>query len=126
MADRTPAGKKQKGKQAIRAAVKTAATYVGLSVEQIRTQLQAGKSLAEIATAQGKSVDGLKAAIVTDAKAAIAKLVSSGKITAERGSAVPGSDPEEHRQDRQRQTAGEGVVRGGRRAARSTRRPQPF
>ncbi len=80
-----PAGKKQKGKQAIRAAVKTAATYVGLSVEQIRTQLQAGKSLAEIATAQGKSVDGLKAAIVTDAKAAIAKLVSSGKITAERG-----------------------------------------
>ena len=81
---RPPAGK-QKGKQAIRAAVKTAATYVGLSVEQIRTQLQAGKSLAEIATAQGKSVDGLKAAIVTDAKAAIAKLVSSGKITAERG-----------------------------------------
>ena len=80
-----PAGTKQKGKHAIRAAVKTAATYVGVTVEQIRTQLQAGKSLAEIATAQGKSVDGLKAVIVTDAKAAIATLVSSGKITAERG-----------------------------------------
>lgn len=79
-----PAAKK-KAKAAIRGAVKAAATYLGLTTEQIRTQLQSGKSLAEIATAQGNSVDGLKAAIVADAKATIDKLVSSGKIPAERG-----------------------------------------
>ena len=62
-----------------------AATYLGLTTEQIRTQLQSGKSLAEIAAAQGKSVEGLEAAIVADAKATIDKLVSSGKIPAERG-----------------------------------------
>jgi hypothetical protein len=82
-----PNGKKHgaKKKAAIRGAVKAAATYLGLTTEQIRTQLKSGKSLAEIATAQGKSVDGLKAAIVADAKATIAKLVSSGKLSAERG-----------------------------------------
>ena len=78
-------GAKKKAKAAIRGAVKAAATYLGLTTEQIRTQLQSGKSLAEIATAQGKSVDGLKAAIVADAKATIDKLVSSGKISPERG-----------------------------------------
>ena len=31
--------------------------YLGLSADQLRTQLQAGKSLADIATAQGKSVE---------------------------------------------------------------------
>ena len=78
-------GAKKKPKAAIRGAVKAAATYLGLTTEQIRTQLQSGKSLADIATAQGKSVDGLKAAIVADAKTTIDKLVSSGKISAERG-----------------------------------------
>ena len=78
-----PGAKKRKA--AIRGAVKAAATYLGLTTEQIRTQLQSGKSLAEIATAQGKSVDGLKAAIVADAKATIDKLVFSGKISPERG-----------------------------------------
>ena len=78
-------GAKKKARAAIRGAVKAAATYLGLTTEQIRTQLQSGKSLAEISTAQGKSVDGLKAAIVADAKATIDKLVSSGKISPERG-----------------------------------------
>ena len=84
-ADGKKPGAKKKGKAAIRGAVKAAATYLGLTTEQIRTQLQSGKSLAEIAAAQGKSVDDLKAAIVADAKATIDKLVSSGKIPAERG-----------------------------------------
>jgi hypothetical protein len=37
-----------------------AARYLGLSPQALRSQLEAGKSLAEIAAAQGKSVDGLK------------------------------------------------------------------
>ena len=78
-------GKAGKGEAAARAAVKSAATYLGLSIAELRTQLQAGKSLAQVATARGTSVEGLKAAIVADAKAVIDKLVASGKISAERG-----------------------------------------
>ena len=42
-----------------------AATYLGLTQAQLQTQLQAGKSLADIATAtSGKTVAGLEDAIV--------------------------------------------------------------
>jgi hypothetical protein len=41
-----------------------AAGYLGLSQTQLRTQLQSGKSLADIARAQGKPVSGLKATIL--------------------------------------------------------------
>jgi hypothetical protein len=41
-----------------------AAQYLGLTDAQLQTQLQAGKSLAAVATAQGKTVAGLKAALV--------------------------------------------------------------
>ncbi len=41
-----------------------AARYLGLSPQALRSQLEAGKSLAEIAAAQGKSIDGLKNAIL--------------------------------------------------------------
>ncbi len=42
-----------------------AAQYLGLTDAQLETQLQAGKSLAAVAAAQGKTVAGLKAALVT-------------------------------------------------------------
>ena len=42
-----------------------AATYLGLTQTELRDQLQAGKSLADVATAQGKTVPGLKDAILT-------------------------------------------------------------
>src|SRR5262245_716509 len=45
-----------------------AAKYLGLTEAQLRAQLLSGKTLAQVATAQGKSVDGLKAAILADAK----------------------------------------------------------
>ena len=41
-----------------------AASYLGLSQAQLQTQLQSGKSLADVATAQGKTVSGLKDAIL--------------------------------------------------------------
>src|SRR5712691_8267975 len=40
--------------------VQAIANYLGLTTDQLRTQLQSGKSLAEIATARGKSVSGLE------------------------------------------------------------------
>jgi hypothetical protein len=42
-----------------------AAQYLGLTDAQLETQLQAGKSLAAVAAAQGKTTAGLKAALVT-------------------------------------------------------------
>ena len=49
------------GQQAVLTA---AADYLGVSQTQLVSQLQAGKSLADVATAQGKSVAGLKDAIL--------------------------------------------------------------
>jgi hypothetical protein len=45
--------------------IKAAADYLGLSQDQLRSQLQSGKSLADVARAQGKTVAGLKEAILT-------------------------------------------------------------
>jgi polyhydroxyalkanoate synthesis regulator phasin len=57
------------------------ATYLGLSETELRSQLENGKTLAEIATAQGKSVDGLKAAILAEAKSHLDEAVAAGKLT---------------------------------------------
>jgi hypothetical protein len=43
---------------------RAAADYVGLSQAQLRSELESGKSLADVARAQGKSVSGLKGAIL--------------------------------------------------------------
>jgi hypothetical protein len=64
--------------------VKTASAYLGLSLGELRTQLQSGKSLAQIADATaGKSKDGLIQAIVADETAQIDKAVADGKLTAD-------------------------------------------
>jgi hypothetical protein len=61
--------------------VDAAASYLGLTEEQLRTQLESGKTLAEIAKAQDKSVDGLVDAIVADAKQHLDAAVKAGRIT---------------------------------------------
>jgi hypothetical protein len=45
--------------------LKAVAGYLGLSDDKLRGQLESGKSLADIATAQGKPVSGLKDTILT-------------------------------------------------------------
>src|SRR5262245_18996013 len=45
-----------------------AASYLGITEEQLRTELESGKTLAQVAQARGKSVDGLVDALVADAK----------------------------------------------------------
>lgn len=55
--------------------VSTAATYIGISEADLRTQLQSGKSLADIAVANGKTRDGLVAALVKAATTDINTLV---------------------------------------------------
>jgi hypothetical protein len=58
------------------------AKYLGLTQAQLVEQLRAGKSLAEIAAAQGKSVAGLKDAIVAAAKTHLDQAVADGHLTA--------------------------------------------
>jgi hypothetical protein len=58
-----------------------AASYLGLTEAELRTQLHDGKSLAQIARAQGKSVAGLVDALVEDAKARLDDAVADGRIT---------------------------------------------
>ena len=54
-----------------------AATYLGVTVDTLRTQLQSGKTLAQIANAtSGKSASGLIDALVADARTHITQLVN--------------------------------------------------
>jgi len=61
-----------------------AATYLGTTTADLRTKMQAGQTLAQIAAAtSGKSRDGLVAALTADAKAKIAAAQTAGTITAD-------------------------------------------
>jgi hypothetical protein len=62
--------------------IQAAASYLGLTVTELRTQLQSGKSLAQVAAAQGKSVTGLKDAILAAAKTRLDQAVAAGRLTA--------------------------------------------
>ncbi len=59
-----------------------AADYLGLTEAQLHERLRDGQSLAEIAKAEGKSVDGLKQALVASAKERLDEAVADGRITA--------------------------------------------
>jgi hypothetical protein len=77
-----------KGRPAARAAVaranagfiRAAAAYVGIAPAQLRAELK-GHSLAQVAVAHGKSVDGLKQALLDAAKA---RLDKASRLSAER------------------------------------------
>ena len=60
-----------------------AATYLGLTTDQIKTQLGAGKSLAEIATGAGKTRQGLIDALTATATKRIDDAQKAGKLTAD-------------------------------------------
>lgn len=55
----------------VRSAFKAAAAYLGLTPKQLRVQLRDGKSLAQVAAARGKPVQGLENAMLTGAVKAI-------------------------------------------------------
>ena len=65
----------------LRAGVEDVATYLGLKPAEVVTQLRSGKSLADIAKAQGKTVDGLKTAITDAATKQLDAAVTAGKLT---------------------------------------------
>jgi polyhydroxyalkanoate synthesis regulator phasin len=65
-----------------------AADYLGLSVAELRNRLAKGQSLADVAKAQGKSVDGLKRAIRDAVKKRLDAAVSNGALTKDQAKAI--------------------------------------
>ena len=58
------------------------AKYLGLTEAQLVKQLQSGKSLADIAKAQGKTTSGLEQAITAAVKTRLDKAVANKRLTA--------------------------------------------
>jgi hypothetical protein len=62
--------------------VRAVSGYLGLTPRELFQQVRSGKSLAEIATAQGKTVDGLKSTILSAVKARLDLVVARNRISA--------------------------------------------
>ena len=67
-----------------------AATYIGISVDQLRTELGTDKSLADVAVAHGKTRDGLIQALMAAEQTKISALVDKKGIGAQHGPGGPG------------------------------------
>ena len=65
-----------------------AAEYLGMTREALRAELRKGQSLAQIARARGKSVDGLVAAMVAPVKERLANAVAGKRLTEQRADAL--------------------------------------
>ena len=60
-----------------------AASYLGVTQEELRSGLADGNTLADVAEAEGKTVAGLVDAMVENAEARIDRAVADGKLTTE-------------------------------------------
>jgi polyhydroxyalkanoate synthesis regulator phasin len=65
-----------------------AASYLGVTEAQLRSDLEGGKTLADVAQDQGKSVDGLVQALVDEATKKLDAAVSAGRLTQEREQSI--------------------------------------
>jgi hypothetical protein len=68
--------------------LQTAADYLGISVADLRSDLQGGKTLAQEATAKGKTVDGLVQALLAPLKSDLDQRVTAGDITSSQETAI--------------------------------------
>jgi hypothetical protein len=74
-------GPGHRGPHGLHGGLAAAAKYLGMTQAQLRTALNGGKTLAQVAQGKSKSVDGLVAAMVADAKAKLAEAVKAGRLT---------------------------------------------
>ncbi len=97
----------------------SAADYLGLSPAQLRQRLAKGNSLADVAKAQGKTVDGLEQALLDAARTRLDKAVGDGRLTsAQRDQLL--KDVQQHVADL---VQGKGPGPGGRMGRRGGRCP---
>jgi polyhydroxyalkanoate synthesis regulator phasin len=66
----------------LRVGLGVAAKYLGLTPAQLRQQLASGKTLADVAKAQGRTAAGLTGTLTATAKDRLDKAVKDGKLTA--------------------------------------------
>jgi hypothetical protein len=66
----------------------TAATYLGLTTDQLMTDLKGGKTLAQVATAQGKTPDGLISALVAAVEKQLDAAVTANKLSSTQEQAI--------------------------------------
>lgn len=72
---------RQERKAHVRGAIiDSAANAIGITSDELRTQLKAGASIADVAAAEGVSINDVKAALTADAAARAADAVAAGKI----------------------------------------------
>jgi lipoate-protein ligase A len=69
------------GPKIFRFGLDTAADYLGVTREELRDAMREGKTLAEVAEAEGKSVDGLVDALVADQTERLDEAVKDGRLT---------------------------------------------
>ena len=68
-----------------------AATYLGVTQSTLQSDLAGGKTLAQVATAQGKTADGLVSAMVAATQRQLSALVSSGRFTKQQEATIVAS-----------------------------------
>ena len=68
--------------------IEDAATAIGVSEQTLESDLQSGKTVAQVATANGKTAQDVITALVGDETTAIDNLVSSGKLTSSQASKI--------------------------------------
>lgn len=74
-------------RRAHKVGLSSAATALGISEDELREQLRAGKTIAAVATEKGVPVERVVAAMVEEAKARLATAVTEGKLTQEQADA---------------------------------------
>src|SRR5207247_10269495 len=67
-----------------------AATYLGVTEDQLRADFQSGKTLADVAKAKGKSVNGLIDALVAAVTKQLDQAVADGRLTKDQEQTILG------------------------------------
>lgn len=79
-------------------ALDTVADTLGMSVADLRAELQSGKTLSEIIAEHGKTVDDVVNALVAEAQAKLEQAVADGRLTQEEADEILSTLPDRLRQ----------------------------
>ncbi len=114
-----------RGPGVLGAAADAVATYLGITPAELRTELESGKTLAQIATAHNKTADGVVTILLGQAKQKLDKAVSAGILTAAKEQTRAGPSEDGAHRRRQRQAAEAGPAAGAPSTAPSGLRLRP-
>jgi hypothetical protein len=81
-------GSQAQGSEAAASVFDAAVAYLQIDKQTLAQDLRSGQSLAQVADAQGKTADGLVAAVVTAAQAQLDVAVAAGKLSSAKEQAL--------------------------------------